>query len=158
MTFTVRPAEPRDRSAVIALAPRLEAFGIPGNVQPNELADAEAAALRQAFDQMPNGAALLVAVDTAEQVLGSVFVETKVDYFTQRSHGHVGILTVAQEAEGRGIGRALLAAADEWALTMGFDRLTLFVFEKNSRARALYERADYAPDLVRYRKDLPNKG
>lgn len=154
MPFTIRPAQPHDREAVIALAPRLEAFGPPENIPPNELALAEARALNDAFDQMPSGAALYVAVDASGTVLGSVFLETKVDYFTQRRHGHVGILTVAKEVEGQGVGRALLGAADEWGVANGYDRLTLFVFEKNVRARALYERADYAPDLVRYRKDL----
>ncbi|MDP1860740.1 MAG: GNAT family N-acetyltransferase [Gemmatimonadaceae bacterium] len=157
MSFTIRPAQPNDRTAVIVLAPRLEAFGPPANIPPNELAVAEARALNDAFDQMPSGSALYVAVDASGTVIGSIFLETKVDYFTQRPHGHVGILTVAREAEGQGVGRALLGAADEWGLANGYDRLTLFVFEKNVRARALYERADYAPDLVRYRKDLASR-
>ena len=36
------------------------------------------------------------------------------DYFRGGSHGHVGILAVAGEAEGRGAGRALLEAAEGW--------------------------------------------
>ncbi|MEO6447167.1 MAG: GNAT family N-acetyltransferase [Gemmatimonadaceae bacterium] len=155
--FTIRPAVPADRDAVVALTPRLEAFGLPANIRPNELASGEARALQSAFEQLPEGAALFVAAEESGRLLGFTFLETKVDYFSQRSHGHVGILAVSESAEGRGVGSALLRAADEWAEGLGYDRLTLFVFEKNDRARRVYERAGYSADLVRYRRDLPGR-
>lgn len=154
MEFTIRPATPADRERVVALASRLEDFGLPGNVPPHEVAAGEARTLHAAFDDMPAGAALLVAEDSSGTLLGAVFLERKIDYFTERPHGHVGILAVTRAAEGRGVGRALLQHADSWARASGYDRLTLFVFDDNRRARALYERAGYRTDLVRYRRDL----
>lgn len=156
MRYSIRPAQPHDREGVIALTPRLEAFGPPGNVAPGEVGAGEARALESVFARMPQGAALLVAEWEGDDgtLAGFIFLETKIDYFTQRPHGHVGILVVSEAAEGKGVARSLLQAADEWALVMGYERLTLFVFEGNARARGAYERAGYAADLVRYRRDL----
>jgi len=134
--------------------PRLEAFGLPENVPAGSVAAGESRVMAEAFEQLPEGGALHVAVDALDRVLGVLFLETKHDYFTGLRHGHVGVLAVVQEAEGRGVGRVLLAAADAWGRAEGFDRLTLSVFEGNGRARRVYEQAGYRADLVRYRKDL----
>jgi GNAT superfamily N-acetyltransferase len=152
--YSIRPARPDDREAVLALTPRLEDFGLPANVVPGEVGAGEARALASVFDRMPEGAALLVTEGDGGTLAGFVFLETKIDYFSQRPHGHVGILVVAKEHEGQGVGKTLLASADEWALALGYNRLTLFVFEGNTRARSAYERAGYQADLVRYRRDL----
>lgn len=156
--WTIRPATPGDRDGVMALLSRLEDFGLPPNVAPGSIAAGEARALGDAFDAMASleatGAALFVAESPTAAILGLLFLETRTDYFTGERHGHVGVLAIAREAEGLGLGRALLASADAWARARGYDRITLHVFERNGRARALYERAGYAPDLVRYRRDL----
>lgn len=152
--FEIRPARPDDRAQVLALLPRLESFGLPPNVAPGIVAAGEAREMSAAFEVLPTGASLSVAMDPSGEVLGVLFLETRRDYFTGVAHGHVGVLAVAESAEGRGLGRALLAEADRWGRSAGFDRLTLTVFDGNARARRLYERAGYRPDLVRYRKDL----
>lgn len=156
--WSIRPAVAADRAGVLALLPRLEAFGLPANVAPGSVAAGEARSLGAAFDALDTlaamGAALFVAATPAGAITGLLFVETRTDFFTGTAHGHVGVLAVAREAEGSGLGRALLATADAWARAAGYDRLTLHVFEGNARARALYARAGYAPDLVRYRRDL----
>jgi ribosomal protein S18 acetylase RimI-like enzyme len=64
------------------------------------------------------------------------------------------MLAVAPEAEGRGVGRALMARAEEWARDNRLPHLTLNVFATNGRARALYERLGYRPDTVKYLKPL----
>ncbi len=150
----IRPARDADRAQVLALLPRLESFGLPDNVPAGIVAAGEAREMAAAFDTLPEGGSLSVAVDPSGAVLGVLFLETRRDYFTGAPHGHVGVLAIAESAEGRGLGRTLLARADAWGRAQGFDRLTLTVFDGNVRARRLYERAGYRPDLVRYRKDL----
>jgi len=53
------------------------------------------------------------------------------------------------------VGRALLAAVEAWSVARGHRFVTLNVFADNARARAVYERAGYAPDTLRYLKTLP---
>ncbi len=151
--IVVRPATEADRAFVLDLVPRLRAFG-PGPLRPPEAMDsAERRILERAFSELPDGAVLLVAEHPAEGALGMAFAHTATDYYTQEPHGHLAILAVTEPAEGRGAAPALLAAVERWSADQGFRFLTLNVFSENTRARAAYERAGYAPDIVRYLKE-----
>ena len=83
-----------------------------------------------------------------------MFLEEKQDYFTLEPHGHIGILVVTREAEGRGAAAALMRAAEAWARSRGHQILTLNVFDGNRRARTLYEHFGFRPDTVKYLKTL----
>jgi GNAT superfamily N-acetyltransferase len=151
-----RPARVEDRPQVLALVPRLRAFG-PPPLRPAEALDAgERRTLDRFFDAPPDGARLWVAQGQGPNgaLLGAAYAESAVDYFTQEVHGHLGILVVAAEAEGRGVGRSLLDAVEDWATEQGHRFLTLNVFSGNERARALYTHAGYRLDTVRYVKEL----
>ncbi len=67
-------------------------------------------------------------------------------------------MVVAPGGEGRGAGRALMAAAEEWARGRGYRLLTLNAFSRNTRARRLYERLGYGEDMVKYVKELRRPG
>jgi GNAT superfamily N-acetyltransferase len=150
----IRPAVRSDRSAVLALVPRLRAFG-PSELRPTDAMDAaERRALEEAFDAPPEGSLLLVAGDAGGPVLGAAYAFPSTDYFTGETHGHLSILAVAAEAEGRGVGRALLGAVERWASDQGYRFVTLNVFVANGRARAVYERAGWTPDTMRYVKEI----
>lgn len=150
----VRPATEADRSFVLDLVPRLRAFG-PSPLRPAEALDgAERRTLERAFDALPDGAVLLIGELPEEGPLGMAYAETGTDYFTHEAHGHLTILAVDESGEGRGVASALLEAVERWAAGRGFRFVTLNVFSKNARARAAYEKAGYAPDIVRYLKEL----
>jgi RimJ/RimL family protein N-acetyltransferase len=52
----------------------------------------------------------------------------------------------------------LLDATEAWAAAQGYRFITLNVFAANARARAVYERAGYAADTIRYAKELSRRG
>jgi ribosomal protein S18 acetylase RimI-like enzyme len=52
-------------------------------------------------------------------------------------------MAIDAEFRGRGIGTHLLAEAEKTAQALGFAKLSLIVFEQNTRARRLYERYGY---------------
>lgn len=81
---------------------------------------------------------------------GCAYLVTLVDYFNQRPHAHLSVLTVAKHAEGQGVGSALLDRSVAWAKEQQSDRLTLSALVTNSRARALYERKGFGGEYVRY--------
>jgi len=99
-------------------------------------------------------AVVLAAVDAAGRGLGFVHIHATSDFFTGEKHGHVSDLVVASAAEGRGVGRALMAAAEQWARYRGYRLLSLNVFEENHRARELYTRLGYQPDTTKLVKVL----
>jgi len=114
---------------------------------------AVARAIGDALDSAEPGAdwAVFVAEDGEGEgrPLGFLHVHTATDFFTGEEHGHVSDVVTAPGEEGRGVGRALMAAGEEWSRARGHRLLTLNVFEENVRARALYERLGYAADTTK---------
>jgi GNAT superfamily N-acetyltransferase len=151
--LSIRAAAAPDGPAVLALAERLAAFG-PTTRAAAEIGRRERAALADALARPGDGSVLLVAERRGRGVAGVILLETRRDYFTGEAHGHVAILAVAHEEEGRGVGRALLEAAEGWGRGRGFRKLTLTVFSGNRRAKDVYERQAWRPELETWFKRL----
>jgi GNAT superfamily N-acetyltransferase len=150
----VRPATEADRAFALDLVPRLRAFGPPALRSPEDLDGAERRALAAAFDHLPEDAVLLVAEDPLDGPLGVAYALTLTDYFTREAHGHLSIIAVAEAGEGRGVGKALMAAVEAWAAGRGYRLLTLNVFAGNGRAQTFYKRNGFAVDTLRYVKEV----
>jgi GNAT superfamily N-acetyltransferase len=146
----VRPALPGDRSFVLAAAQRLASFGPPPWRSVEEVVEGERRTLREFFAAPPAGTSLLVAESAEGDGLGFVYLEPLQDYYTLEAHGHVGILAVTEAAAGKGVGGALMRAAEAWAREQGYLKLTLNVFEENRTARAVYEHLGYRAETLRY--------
>lgn len=153
MTLAIRPARPGDRAFVLATVGRLGEFGPPPWRTVEEIGEADARVLRTFFESPAPGAALLVAEEDGT-ALGFAYLEVLRDFFDREEHGHVSVLAVARAAEGRGAGKALMLAAEGWARARGYRRLTLNVFEGNTRARSVYAYLGYRPETMRYIKFL----
>ncbi len=150
----LRVARPEDLLFLLRLSERLGDFPVPPWRTAAEIGAADHAILLEALHH-PRSETTIRLAETAEgQPLGYVFITTRRDYFTHQPHAHVEILALAPEAEGRGIARVLMAAAEGWSREQGYTRVTLNVFATNQRARGLYEHLGYRPETVHYLKDL----
>lgn len=85
-----------------------------------------------------------------DRLLGSVRVRLARDRSSDQGDdgggplvGHVGRLVVVPDAQGRGLGRALLGAAEDEARRAGAVRLELFTGAESEGSIALYQRAGY---------------
>jgi GNAT superfamily N-acetyltransferase len=154
MTVRLRAAGTADLPFVLSLAPRLAEFGLPSWRTMAQVVEAERRALSCAVEGGSPDAPVLLAEDAGGAPLGFAYLETQTDYFTGRPHAHVAVLAVADGAQGRGVGRALLDAAEAWARGRGDPFITVNVFARNTRARAVYERLGYGPETLRYVKPL----
>ena len=94
-----------------------------------------------------------LAVDD-DAVLGVVVVRLREELLSHQPSAHLEVLCVAAEIEGRGIGKALIYAAEEAAREAGARTMTLHVFATNTRARSLYDKLGYDGELIRYIKEL----
>lgn len=92
---------------------------------------------RERFEA-PDLMATFVAVDDDGRWRGQVGVV--VAPWPAPARVWVGAVYLGPEARGRGTADALMAAAEEWALEHGHDRVWLQVHEHNDRARAFYRR------------------
>lgn len=150
----VRAAGMADLPFVLGLAPRLAAFGLPAWRAEAHVVEAEQRALARALEAGSPDGPVILAEDTDGSRLGFAYLERRTDYFTGREHAHISVLAVSHAAEGRGVGRALVDAAEDWARGHGDPFITLNVFSQNIRARAMYERLGYGPETLRYVKPL----
>lgn len=83
------------------------------------------------------------------------------DMLAPRTHVHVEELVVTAAARGRGVGRALMVRAENWARELGITTVELNVFSFNAPARSLYEDLGYRPSAYLLTKQVepipPNK-
>lgn len=134
--ITLRRARPDD-------APQFARINAHPDVQPNlmQLPFGNAERWRQILsdNDQPGRTDMVLVAERDGQMLGSAGLHP-VGLALRRRHAAVLGISVAPEAQGQGVGRALLSAlcdyADNWAQLL---RLELTVFTDNHRAIRLYE-------------------
>jgi GNAT superfamily N-acetyltransferase len=148
----IRPATADDSDFILSLVPRFVAFELPKGRRKRQVAAAIRVDIARALREAAPGEQFFVAEDASGGRNGFLHLQMQRDFFTGARTCHVADLAVASGHEGRGIGHALLAHAEKWARAHRCGLLTLSVFPGNARARALYERTGFVPDLLRMTK------
>ncbi len=149
----VRRFEPDDRDAVVPLGPRLM-IGVAEWRDSEKVLTAVQHWIESSLASAgADGHAVFVA-ELDSRIVGVVTVGER-RHFTGETDGYVGELVTAADAEGRGIARELMVAAEEWTRQRGHTRLTLETGAHNHRAREFYRRAGYEEEEVRLARRLP---
>ena len=155
LPLSIRSARHDDEAFLLTLMPRLADFPLPAWRTADEIARGDRSILLEALRGRIEHAAILVAeLSPGGERAGYVFATTKHDYFTRAAHAHVEVIAVTPEAERRGVARALMDAIEQWARRRGYRHVTLNVFDRNTRAKALYDSLGYELETVVYRKAL----
>jgi GNAT superfamily N-acetyltransferase len=150
----IRRALPSDADALKVLIPRLVAFGPPPWRDPSLMTETDIAVISGALQEEGSNPIIYVAEAETGDLAGFIHLHSATDYYRRRAHGHVADVVVAEAYEGHGVATRLLAKAEEWARSQGFDWLTISVFEENGRAASLYERLGFGRDIARLVKPL----
>jgi ribosomal protein S18 acetylase RimI-like enzyme len=138
--FTIAPIDDCDVADIIALWQRCDLVR-PWNDPAADLARAR---------NSPN-AAVLAARD-AERIVASVMVGH------DGHRGWVYYVSVDPGCRGRGFGRAIMAAAEDWLRARQIPKLMLLVRGDNARVQAFYETLDYSEqDRILYAKWLDGR-
>lgn len=148
----IRPATPDDREFVRQIAPRLLVGYAPWRDASRMLATMERFLL-ESMDAPPDKGAMFIAERSNGVRLGVASVAHNVN-FTGERQAYVGELAVIAEAEGRGVGRLLVDAAERWARDQGHTLLVLDTGAANARARGFYADLGYQEESVRLVKAL----
>ena len=151
--LSIRCATAGDRSFLHQIAGRLAEFDLPPNRTAAEVAEADRSALYKALDHPISGTELFIAELDGRRA-GCLLMWTMQDYFSGGWHSHISVIAVTRDAEGKGVGRALMEYAETWARERGHHTITLSVFENNRRAQGLYERMGDCSEIRRYTKHL----
>jgi len=153
MGYRVREATVEDIEPIRALLPRLAAFELPQRRSPEDLWRGDEEMLLRWVDGREPSLYSWIAV-SEDSVLGVVVIRLRDELLSHEPGAHLEVLAVAYGAEGRGIGQALVRAAEHGARDKGAHSMTLHVFGVNTRARGMYEKLGYDGELLRYIKEL----
>jgi ribosomal protein S18 acetylase RimI-like enzyme len=136
--LTIRRAEADDARGIGAVfdAAVREGWKYLGELAAHPMFPPEEWDIEVAKQAPPN--AMLVAIDEADRLMGFVAVHPV--------EGEMYLLFVHPDHAGRGVGKALLAAAHEVLRSAGCREAFLYTHEQNERAIAVYEAAGYQRD------------
>jgi GNAT superfamily N-acetyltransferase len=153
-SITLRAAAPADHAALRAFDARLIAeASLPGVTHDDFIRFQRRFTDAALADTNPNSR-LIVACDGEDSIQGYIHLQPIHDEVLDREIGYVSIIAVSERASGKGIGRQLMQAAEDWAREMKYQALVLDVFASNETARRFYAKAAFSDDSVRIRKDL----
>lgn len=152
--FQVRLATPDDGDAMLALMPRLGDFEISESRVREHLYRDDARLLQKWIDGGAEDCVVHIATGSDNEMLGFTLFRLRPEPLSREPSAHLEAIAVAQSAEGKGVAKALLAAAEASAVDHGAESVTLHVIESNSRARGFYEHSGYYGEMIRYIKRL----
>ena len=146
----VRPFRPDDEAFVLSLAPRL-LVGIAPWRSPERMLATVKNWLADGIKQQQRH--IFVAEDERSERLGFASVSREQN-FTGEEQAYIGELAISEAAEGLGVGRALIAACEQWARNQGYGLLVLHTGAANVHARGFYQRLGFLEEDVKLVKVL----
>ncbi|RRR70761.1 MAG: GNAT family N-acetyltransferase [Candidatus Viridilinea halotolerans] len=152
----LRPARDEDFGAVAHLFAALHQFNA-GLDRRFRLAEGWEQLLHEHFVRTHAAAgALWLLAWSADEPVGLLLMESHSDspIFAERRWAELVALYVAPEQRGTPLGYQLVAAAQAWATTKGFDRIQLYVTAGNEQAKQFYARCGLVPTQEIWRLDL----
>lgn len=152
--IVIRPATAADRAFILNLVPRFVEFGPPAWRDSEQMTVKNQQVVTTALDAPASDAQILVATAANGEPLGFIHLQTNIDYFSGEPYGYISDIAVAIEGEGRGVGRALMAAGEAWAQQQGYSVLSLNVFTANQGTCRFYETLGYREEIRQYVKVL----
>jgi ribosomal protein S18 acetylase RimI-like enzyme len=146
MYLRIRPADlanARDADSVVTL---LNSYAVEPGGGGKPMSPEARERLIPALRAIPRALVLLAIVDDAAVGIAVCFIGFST--FRARPLLNIHDLAVLPQHRGRGVGTALLQAAEEYARREGCCRLTLEVLESNSGAQTLYRRFGFDASTI----------
>jgi ribosomal protein S18 acetylase RimI-like enzyme len=143
--FIIRHGSPDDRGFLLDLGMRTVTDSL-SECRPAPLVLAQTSYERMLDFTDGQSHLVLIAESSLERLGFLLLLDDLPDEVTSIPQAFVAYMAVEPHARRRGVGRALLAAAEASARERGLPFLALMVTEDNLAARALYAQAGYATE------------
>ncbi len=148
MTVTIRTATPADVPAMLPHFPRLSDFELPAKRQPHYFWQTDEKALKK-WARGEDELLVQLAEGDGQVLLGFTMTRMGEEFLSYEPSAHLEVLIVTPEAEGKGVARKLIEAAEENAQAHGAKSMSLHVIATNVRARGLYQHLGYYEEIIR---------
>lgn len=89
-----------------------------------------------------------------DKPLGFIHVRAHQDSISNETCGTVPLLATAPEAQGMGIGKQLIEAAEKWSKDLGYRLLHLEVFANNDNAYGFYQKQGFQAETIHMIKPI----
>jgi GNAT superfamily N-acetyltransferase len=142
----VRPYVAADQEFVLSLAARL-AIGIPSWRERAMMITAAQSWITGSIQQHEQKTMLFVAEDERGERLGFASVSHST-HFAGEKQAYIGELATSELAEGRGVGKALAQACEQWAREQGYRILSLATGAANEHALGFYHHMGYRDEDI----------
>ena len=157
--MTIREAKlPSDEPAILSFINGLQDYE--AGFEPDRRRDPDFAAQhwRELQHRCAEKHGIMLIAEDADKAVGWAFAyEQHGELFIvepERRHGFLAEIFVSPEARGKGLGRALIEACEDWARGRGHKLLTIGVLAKNPGAIRAYQTSGYAPYAITMRRYL----
>ena len=153
--YLVRAADPDDDDFILGLASRFVDFELPKWRRRNVVLEGIRNDIGRHLDDQPPGSFMFVVEDDSSgDRCGFLHLQLVTDFFTGHQNCHISDLAVIPSMDGKGVGKALRAYAEQFAREHRCERLQLAVFPGNARAIKLYEQYGFGTEMLRMVKPL----
>ena len=156
-SFTIRDARPTDRPHFLDFIMLLQ--HVEKAFEPNRRLDPPVAEdyLVLLEKDVAKGGQIFVAEQEGVPVGWGIVLAREDDIYVlaeERLHAYISELFVVEAMRGAGVGRALIAACEDWARAQRLNVVQIGVLPGNGRAKAVYADAGFALYTTQLRKYL----
>lgn len=144
--------EETDREAVMRLADRLQEGVAPWREHAAVLG-AVRGWVSDSIGELSNPEAASFVAERDGEVVGFVCASERA-HFTGEVDTYIGELVVTESAEGAGLGRALVGAAEAWGHARGRRRVVVDTGAANARARRFYAALGFQDEDVTLSREI----
>ena len=148
-SINIRQAVPEDEPQILGLLPYLADFDIPPRRDPQDLWSGDADMARQILTGQISTSFIDVAVHSDGHLIGLIMVSMREELLSHAASAHLEAIVVNPKVRSMGLGKRLMRYCEQRARDLGAGSLTLHVFQRNQRARALYAGQDFDEELIR---------
>jgi GNAT superfamily N-acetyltransferase len=116
--------------------------------------DIDEKALRRNLAALRKSGELPLVATLGKEVVGLCGINRRIAVHRPAPLGRISVLVVAEEAQGRGIGRMLVEAAEEWMRRGGCTLVEVTSNDRRGDAHAFYRHIGYERTSIRFAKSL----
>lgn len=103
---------------------------------------AEKQMIQRRLSHLKSPTNLILVAESSRKVIGLMHLQVRATLLDDLQ-AEIVSLVVDEAWRGKGVGKRLLAAADEWALAKGFSKIQLYSNQKRTSAHAFYIQNGY---------------